>query len=227
MRKWLSILLTVISFQLYAQSKRLVIQIDTVDYVLASYKHFKVKVDKQGFMNEGDVFDSTQQLSTDYFPNFINTIYLSHDSSAIQLPIDTNGSYISIKNGYHFQGDTIRINRLPVCRTPPVDSTYSATYYYRVMDDSLEIPPYKTEYKQSGNPLILPTEHLEIHINTIRYQFILVPLKIEGEIVRGHGYIPKNNRKKNGDFRRKKVTYLYFASNSCTYVWKGNLVLMF
>jgi hypothetical protein len=222
MVKWLVILTSFFVTQLSAQTKELTIIIDTLIFQFGQEDKLKLRVGKQGFLNYGEDFDSTQFLTFKTFPNYTNKIKLDHDSSIIEIPIDKNGSHIKLKNFYKVQQDTLIISKLTIFETKAADSTFTATYFYKKINGQLAEKPYKAKFEKSGNYYIPPRENISLVINGVEYKSRLTIASTDMEVMHGHGYKPRKFLDKNGDYK-KRLTYIYIDQRKYLYFWTGEM----
>ena len=132
MRNYIILLIWFYSSELSAQSKTIFFQIDSLkafDQGESAY-NFKIRVGNQGFANLGENFDSTRSISKS-IPNFTNVIELENDSSTIEIPIDLNGSFITLKNLRSLNADTITIENWEIYNTQTLDTVYTIIEYYK------------------------------------------------------------------------------------------------
>lgn len=222
MVKWLAIFTFFFVTQLNAQTKELTIIIDTLVFKFGQEDKLNLRVGKQGFLNFGEDFDSTQFLTLKTFPNYTNKIKLDHDSSTIEIPIDKNGSHIKLKNFYRIKQDTLTITKLTIFETKAADSTFIVTYFYKKINGQLAEKPYKTKFDKSGNYYIPPPEKISLVINGVEYKSRLTIASTDTEVIQGHGYKPRKYLDKNGDYK-KRLTYIYIDQRKYVYFWIGEM----
>ena len=212
---------------LKAQPRTFLFQIDTLKYAdkIESILNFKISVGNQGFLNLGNNFDSTQVLTFKNFPNFKNTIKLDTNSSTIKIPIDLNGSYITLRNAYFLSSETLTVDLWTLYTTRPIDTTYTIIEYYKEINGQLDKKPYKLKKKIEISKAKNPPETIQLIINGIFYNVNLTLSKEPGiKISHGHGYKPRNHFDKNGDYK-KRLTYFYVNSETLKYIWTGEIDL--
>lgn len=222
MVKWLVILTLLFVTQLSAQTKELTIIIDTLVFQFGQEDKLKLRVGKQGFLNFGEDFDSTQILTFKTFPNYTNKIKLDHDSSTIEIPIDKNGSHIKLKKFYRVHQDTLKITKLTIFETKAADSTFTATFVYKKINGQLADKPYKVKFEKAGNYYIPPPEKISLEINGIEYNSRLAITSTDAEVMHGHGYKPRKHLNKKGDYK-KRLTYIYIDQRKYVYFWTGEI----
>lgn len=227
MTKWIFILTFSIAVNLQAQTKKFYVQIDTLKFAdkVATILNFKLTVGKQGFLNLGENFDTTQSFYFNKYPNYINTIKLDSDSSTIEIPIDLNGSYITIKNAYFQSSDTLIIDHWQLYSTQPLDTTYTIIEYYKKINGQLDKSPYKLKRKFKSSKPKNPPLTMQLRINGRIYNVNLTLTKQQGiEITHGHVYKPRKHLDKNGEYK-KRLTYFYVNSETIKYIWTGEIDL--
>lgn len=227
MAKWLTILTLFFVVDLQAQTKKLYFQIDTLKCTdqVETLLNFRITIGKQGFLNMGDNFDTTRILIFNNFPNYSNTIKLESDSSTIEIPIDLNGSYITLKNAYFQSSDTLIIDHLQIYSTKPLDTTYTITEYYNKINGQLDKKPYKFKKEFETNKVKSPPLSIQLIINGRIHKVNLILTKQKGsEITHGHGYKQRKYLDKNGEYK-KRLTYFYINSKTIKYIWTGEIDL--
>jgi len=225
MIKWLVILTSLWLTELNAQTKTLVLKIDTLIFQMGQEEKILLKVGNQGFFNMGEDFDSTQVLSLIDYPNFTSKIVLRNDSSIIEIPIDKNGSHIKLRNAYNYSKDTLTINKLTIFETKPADSTITVIYYTRKIKGVLADKPYKIKVKKSGSYYIPPPSTIEIMLDGMVYKSILSLTRERNLVSHGHGYKPRKYMKKNGE-DKKRITYIFVDNGTYKYYWIGEMKLI-
>lgn len=227
MTKWIAILTLFFVVDLQAQTKTLYFQIDTLKYTdqVETILNFRLTVGKQGFLNMGDNFDTTKTLTFKNFPNYSNALKLNSDSSTIEIPIDLNGSYITLKNAYFQSPDSLIIDHWQLYSTQPMDTTYTIIEYYKKINGQLDKKPYKLKKKFESSKAKSPPLTIQLRINGITHNVNLTLTKQQGiEITHGHGYKPRKYLDKNGEYK-KRLTYFYVNSETIKYIWTGEIHL--
>jgi hypothetical protein len=224
MIKWLVILILFGVTELNAQTKTLILNIDTLVFQIGQEDKIQLRVGDGSFFNFTEDFDSTQVISLNNYPNFTSKILLKNDSSIIEIPIDKNGSHIKLKNAYNYNKDTLTINKLTIFETKPADSTITVVLYTRIINGVLADKPYKVKVNKSGSYFIPPPSTIEIMIDGMVYKSILSLTSERLLVSHGHGYKPRRY-KKNGD-DKKRVTYICVDEGRYKYYWTGEMKLI-
>ena len=223
---WLAIFwITTLGYDLAAQSRTIHLQIDTIDYYdkVETISNFVVFISKKNSPRLANIYDSTQNLTLNQYPNYTSTLLLENDSSIIELPIDLNGSTISIADAYNLQSDTLRISKLILYKTQNSDTTFTLTEYYKVINGKLNEEPFRLKRKTESKREIAPPMEIELAIDQNLYKTTIIQKTCVGmDILHGHGYRPRNYIDKEGNYK-KRVTYIYSNSKTIKYNWKGQL----
>lgn len=225
MTKWLLILTSLWLTELNAQTKTLVLKIDTLIFQMGQEEKIKLRVGDGSFFNFTKYFDSTQVISFDDYPNFTNKIELENDSSVIEIPIDKNGSHIKLRNAYNYNKDTMTINKLTIYETKPADSIITVILHTRRINGILENKPYKVKVRKSGSNFIPPPSTIEILIDGVVYKTTLSLTRERHLVSHGHGHKPRNYMNKNGEYK-KRITHIYVDKGTYKYFWIGEMKLI-
>jgi hypothetical protein len=220
MNKLLTILLCSLSFGLTAQTKKITLQIDTLD----DYDRFQTLMNFKPWIGKEEVtIDTAKTIELHSFPNFIGTYLLENDSSEINIPVDLNGSYISLTGIYSLFSDTLRVNSLRVFKTKMLDTTFTIIEYYRKINGELEEKPYKLKKQLDVSTEKNPPKKIDLIVNGNKYILDLNRWKSPRiELFSGHGYRPRKYIDKNGDYK-KKLTRLHVYSEKRSYYWTGQI----
>ena len=223
---WLVIfLITTLGYDLAAQPKTIHLRIDTIDYYdkVETISKFVVFISNKGSSRLANRLDSMQKLTLNPYPNYTSTLLLENDSSMIELPIDLNGSTISIADAYNLQSDTLRISKLILYKTQNSDTTFTLTEYYKVINGKLNEKPFRLKRKVESKKEIAPPMEIELAINQNLYKTTIIQkTRVGMDILHGHEYRPRNYMDKEG-YYKKRVTYIYSNSKTNKYNWKGQL----
>jgi hypothetical protein len=213
----------------FSQSKRIYIQIDTIETYdkIETLINFKIEVYIQDHLhfeeNESSETDKSVYKLNEY-PNYTTTLKVDFDASEIRIPIDLNGSEIILENIYHL--DTIRINRIQILKTQPPDTTYSTIYKTKVINGERDEIPFSVEKKVNSKKTKSPTDEISLVVNGKKYPCSLDLTEFpEISIINGHGYNPEKRYKKNGE-DKKKVIYMYSSGKQIRYHWEGRIRLI-
>jgi hypothetical protein len=228
MRKILIIIIIILSSKLYAQSKFIVVKIDTLNYSNSyeTLSNFKLRVGNQGFLNLGDKFDTTAYISLKKYPNFKNKLVLDNKSSTIEIPIDFNGSYITIKNAYFLNADTLTINNWYIYDTKTLDSTVTFKSYYRIRKGKLVENPIKVKREMNVSKIKEPPTSVTININDIENEVKIKLNEIPEKLIsNGHGYSRNKPYNKNSEYK-KRLKYFHVYTIRKRYIWVGAIELM-
>lgn len=214
-------------FQLNAQTRRIIIQIDTID-CYDKYKlltDFKIEVQNVKLQPQKLNLDSTIHLLLNKFPSYRKEVELFNDSSVIEIPIDFNFSKIEIYNAYSQISDTLRISKFKVYNTQSGDTTYCSIEYYKIINGELEKIPYKIKKDKKSNMGINPPSEIELIINSTKYKTRIA--KENDKIIEfsnGHGYKPRKYLDKNGNYK-KRIRYICYNRETKISFWKGIITL--
>ena len=144
----LLLLLTICFFSsnCWCQTKNLVVRIDTIDFIdkYEDFLDFKLFVTNQGFVNNGEEFDSAE-FHFSKFPQYYNTIYLRSDSSQLRIPLDKKEGYVEICDLYNSDLDTLKIDLYRLYSNCNFDTIKTFTTYFK--DDTLEVDTAKSNFK--------------------------------------------------------------------------------
>ena len=210
---------------LFAQTRKIYIQIDTIIYndKITFLDKFDLRINNKGFLNPSEIFDSTAKINLTSHPQYINTILIKNDSSSVDIPIDWNGSSISLLNIHSLIGDTLEIKKIQIYLTRCPDTSITRHAYWRTINGELCSEPYKVEYTTTTYDKIAPPSEIETNINGKSYKTTLTldKRKWDGN-ASGHAYKPKNYIDKNGKLK-KRTTYYHFTTIEKNYIWTGQI----
>ncbi len=227
MEKILIVIIIILSNKLCAQSKLIVVKINSLNNsnYYETLSNFKLRVGNQGILNLGDKFDTTAFIKKNH-PNFLNKLVLESENSTIEIPIDFNGSFITIKNAYFLSVDTLTINNWNVYNTKTLDSTFTIKTYYRITKGKLVEKPIKIKKQIKASKIIEPPTNVRININGVEYEVKIKLNEIPEELIsNGHGYNRNKPYDKNSNYK-KRLKYFHLYIFRKRYIWGGEIELM-
>lgn len=208
MTKWFLLLFLFSSFCLSAQSKKIVVVVDTVSFEKDDLPDIRFRV--WGDFNPFDKGSDNMPYSLRY-PNYTSTCLLENDSSVISIPVDDNGAIVKLQGAYTMNIDTIKINHLKIRNARALDSTFSHTFYYKVRNGVRDTIPYKTIHSVKIQKEKHPTKQVSLTVNGRNYTCELSRrLNPSPEIINGHGHIGRPYRR-DGSKRSRYKKFDYFA----------------
>lgn len=211
-----------------AQDRTLVVIIDTVEFENKKTEGYELTIKPCGvFLNDKDIFLAQGKVSLVGFPNYMKTIDFPNEATTVEIPIDTSGSYVCLRNLNINNTDTLRINSIKIFDTKPIDSVFTHSYYYRKNNGEMSKKRFREKFKKEGsnfNP-VPPPETIKMTINGIKY---ITPLKLEkADVINvrtGSGYNKRNPFNKNGEYK-KRLKYFTYEQRKVQYLWRGSINL--
>lgn len=199
-----------ISINCWSQTKKLVVRIDTIDFIdnHEDFHDFKLMVTNQGFANMGEVFDSAE-FHINTFPQYYNTITLRTDSSQLRIPLDKNEGYVEIRDLFHTDVDTLRIDFYRLYSNCNYDSVRTWTTYF--LGDTLSVDTTRSNVETVINQmdcLRQPPDNVQLKINDHLY-FGLV--HFEAEVVE---FISTGNGSTRSIFGEEKDRFHSYQTTS-------------
>lgn len=136
-RKFLHSIIFIIGLSIFvnysiAQSRNIILHIDTVDY--NGYQEFYIKTQGQKelrpYMLKNDfcIYD-------DY--GLTCKLNIQNDTSTLQISIDKKGGFLEISNIYQLISDTLSISKVFVFDKPYPDTNWTTISYFYIQKDTL------------------------------------------------------------------------------------------
>jgi hypothetical protein len=217
----LAIVIILLTFEMHSQARQMFLWIDTVDEGKRPefFENLKISVGEEGPGTLENGFNPFNEIPLKGSSNLFFKINVVSDSTIIKIPVDYNGSFISLESVFRFKSDTIHINKIKILNTRPPDTTFQRIVYYKKINDVLQEPPIKVDKKCQVEKRVISPGKRSLRINGKEYlaEFALIKSPSE-EITSGHGYHPRKYRNKKGNFK-KRVTYFHFESLTRRYFW--------
>ncbi|WP_052600080.1 hypothetical protein [Aureispira sp. CCB-QB1] len=218
--------LIVIQFNIsLAQSKDIVLIIDTIVFQNSNPGlSFIINIKNQGFGGFGERIE--EYVLAERRPMYYSRLKIESDSAEIEIPLNKDGSFISLKNSFYFEEDTIHIKKFIQRNSCVNDTTYMKKKYYKSINGVSDEKYYRLERKvlidKKKRCKPPKKDSLFLTINQIKYEVKLNLIKDSlPQIISGHGYKPKKYRKT----KKGKGIYFHYHKSTLSYYEHGKIVL--